>query len=44
MMLIWFFLCLFGLIGRVANGTHVAGLVLGILWGAAPMTKRFFRG
>jgi GlpG protein len=44
MMLIWFFLCLFGLIGRVANGTHVVGLVLGILWGAAPMTKRFFRG
>jgi GlpG protein len=42
MMLIWFFLCLFGLIGQVANGTHVVGLVLGILWGAAPMAKKFF--
>jgi GlpG protein len=42
-MMIWFFLCLFGFIGSVANGTHVVGLVLGILWGAAPMARKFFR-
>jgi GlpG protein len=44
MMMIWFFLCLFGIIGSVANGTHVVGLVLGVLWGAAPMARKFFRG
>jgi GlpG protein len=44
MMMIWFFLCLFGLMGHVANGTHVVGLLLGMIWGAAPMAKRYFRG
>lgn len=44
MMLIWFFLCLFQLIGNVANGTHVVGLILGIMWGAAPLARRMFRG
>ena len=44
MMMIWFFLCLFGIIENVANGTHVVGLVLGVLWGAAPMARKFFRG
>jgi GlpG protein len=43
-MMIWFFLCLFGVIGSVANGTHVVGLLLGVLWGAAPMTRKMFRG
>jgi len=43
MMMIWFFLCLFGLLGSVANGTHVVGLVLGVLWGAAPMGRKLFR-
>jgi GlpG protein len=42
-MMIWFFLCLSGLIGHVANGTHAVGLALGILWGAAPMARKFFR-
>jgi len=42
MMMIWFFLCLFGIIENVANGTHLVGLVLGMLWGAAPMAKRLF--
>ncbi len=37
MMLAWYFLCLFGIIGNVANTTHTVGLVLGALWGAAPM-------
>jgi GlpG protein len=43
-MMIWFFLCLFGIIGSVANGTHAVGLVLGVVWGAAPMARKFFRG
>ena len=43
MMLAWFFLCLFGVIGNVANVTHTVGLVLGLLWGAAPMARRFFQ-
>jgi len=40
----WYFLCLFGWMGDVANVTHTVGLGLGALWGAAPMAKRFFRG
>jgi GlpG protein len=43
-MLVWFFLCLFGIIPGVANGTHAVGLVMGIAWGAFPMVKRIFRG
>jgi len=44
MMLAWFFLCLFGVLGHVANVTHAVGLVLGMLWGAAPMAGKLFRG
>jgi len=33
MMIIWFLVCLFGLIGHVANGAHAAGLAAGMLWG-----------
>jgi GlpG protein len=43
-MMIWYFACLTGLIGAVANTAHTVGLVGGVLWGAAPMAKRFFRG
>ncbi len=43
MMLAWYFLCLFGYIQNVANGAHTYGLVLGVLWGAAPMARKFFR-
>jgi GlpG protein len=32
----WFFLCFFGVIGNIANGAHGFGLVMGMLWGAAP--------
>ena len=39
-MLIWFFLCLFGVVGMVANGAHGVGLVMGIIWGALPLAKR----
>jgi GlpG protein len=35
-MIVWFFLCLFGIIGGVANGAHAGGLVLGMLIGYAP--------
>jgi rhomboid protease GlpG len=33
MMIVWFFLCLTGLMGNVANTAHAAGLVLGMTWG-----------
>jgi GlpG protein len=38
-MLVWFFLCLAGLLGNVANGTHAVGLIMGMLWGALPWVK-----
>lgn len=38
MMLIgWFFLCLFGLIGNIANWAHGVGLAVGIVIGYAPV-------
>ena len=43
MMLIWFFLCLFGVIPNIANGAHAVGLALGVLWGflaSLPAMKR----
>ncbi|MGA2175671.1 MAG: rhomboid family intramembrane serine protease [Verrucomicrobiota bacterium] len=44
MMLVWFFLCLFGLLGgTVANGAHGVGLIMGIIWGALPLAKRIGR-
>jgi GlpG protein len=33
MMLIWFFVCLVGLIPSIANTVHAVGLVIGIGWG-----------
>ena len=42
-MLVWFFLCLLGIIPGVANGTHAIGLVMGIIWGGFPMVKRIFK-
>jgi GlpG protein len=44
MMLAWYFLCLFGVIPHVANSAHTVGLLVGVLWGAAPIAGRFFRG
>jgi GlpG protein len=32
-MIVWFFLCLFGLVGNVANTVHGVGLGVGIAWG-----------
>ncbi|HMO50291.1 MAG TPA: rhomboid family intramembrane serine protease [Kiritimatiellia bacterium] len=33
MMLIWFVVCLSGLIGQVANTAHAVGLAIGVAWG-----------
>jgi GlpG protein len=33
MMIIWFFVCLFHLVGDVANTAHAAGLIMGMAWG-----------
>lgn len=33
MMIIWFFLCLTGLMGPIANTVHGVGLGIGVLWG-----------
>jgi GlpG protein len=38
-MLGWYFLCLFNVIGLVANAAHSVGLLLGMMWGAAPLLK-----
>ena len=32
-MLIWFFLCMTGILGPVANGAHLVGLATGLAWG-----------
>jgi membrane associated rhomboid family serine protease len=33
MMIVWFFLCLLGVVGRIANGAHAVGFGVGIAWG-----------
>ena len=33
LMIVWFFLCLSGWVGPIANVAHGAGLVLGLVWG-----------
>ncbi|MBX7148184.1 rhomboid family intramembrane serine protease [bacterium] len=33
MMIVWFFVCLTGLLGPVANTVHGVGLAMGMLWG-----------
>lgn len=39
-LIVWFFLCLFELIGPIANTAHGAGLILGAAWGYAPVFWR----
>ena len=34
MMIIWFFVCLVGIMGPIANAAHAAGLLTGMAWGA----------
>ena len=45
-MIVWFFLCLFGLVGNVANTVHGVGLAVGIAWGflAARLSTATRRG
>lgn len=44
MMIVWFFLCLTGLIGPVANAAHAGGLGIGMLWGfLSAQYSRHFR-
>jgi GlpG protein len=33
MMIIWFFACLSGILGQIANTAHAVGLILGMAWG-----------
>ena len=33
LMIVWFFLCMTGMMGPIANAAHGAGLGLGLLWG-----------
>ncbi len=33
MLIIWFFVCLFGLVGPIANAAHAGGFVIGVAWG-----------
>jgi GlpG protein len=42
--LLWFFLCLAGAVGSVANTAHAVGLALGIAVGYAPTLWRSLRG
>jgi len=40
MMLVWFFLCLSGAVGNIANTAHAVGLVVGICWGFIDAKRR----
>jgi membrane associated rhomboid family serine protease len=40
MMLIWFVICLTGLVGPIANMAHAGGLVAGVLWGYVDARRR----
>lgn len=35
MMLVWFVICWLGVVGNIANMSHTAGLVVGMVWGFA---------
>jgi GlpG protein len=42
--MLWFFFCLTGLAGSIANGAHVSGLLIGVVIGAAsPLFRRLRR-
>jgi GlpG protein len=40
MMIIWFFVCLIGIMGPVANTCHAAGLLMGMAWGFLASLRR----
>ena len=39
-MIAWLFLCMTGLLGNIANAAHVAGLIVGVIVGYAPIIWR----
>jgi membrane associated rhomboid family serine protease len=41
MMIVWFFLCLVGIIPHVANAVHAFGLGVGLIWGYLSSLRRF---
>lgn len=43
LMLIWFFVCAFGLVGQVANFAHGGGLIVGVLMGLVACGRRIFK-
>ena len=43
LMLIWFIACWLGLISNVANVSHTAGLIIGVVWGRIHALKAFER-
>lgn len=43
LMLVWFIVCWIGLIGNVANVSHTAGLIIGVIWGRIDAMKSFKR-
>jgi GlpG protein len=43
LMIGWFFLCLTGWLGSIANMAHTVGLLLGLLIGVAPHVWRSLR-
>jgi GlpG protein len=40
MMIVWFFACFTPLVPNIANGTHAAGLVMGMAWGYLASLRR----
>jgi len=40
MMIIWFFVCLIGIMGPIANTCHAAGLLMGTAWGYLSSFRR----
>jgi GlpG protein len=43
LMLLWFFLCMTGGVGPIANAAHAVGMIVGIIVGAAPAVWRRLR-
>jgi len=39
LMIGWFFLCLSGMMGPIANTAHAVGLVAGIVWGGIAVRR-----